>query len=138
MSATAIAAAPWCRPNSESPLITPPMPIPIAPPTRSSPSHTSMLCAQPWSCNWVSEPSSASVSQRGSRPARQASATWPNAALAVVLSPSWRSRFLTLRPRCTPSAPITGLGSGDHQAAQYGSSRSSPTMAIVPAATWSS
>ena len=47
MSATAIAAAPGRRPNSESPLSTPPMPMPSAPPTRSSSSHTSMLCAQP-------------------------------------------------------------------------------------------
>jgi hypothetical protein len=36
--------------------MTPPMPIPIAPPTRVSPSHTSMLCAQPPTCcswTWV-------------------------------------------------------------------------------------
>jgi len=114
------------------------MPMPIAPPTRSPSSHTSMLWAQPFPCSSRSEPSSSSVSQRGSRPARQASATWLNAMLAVVVSPSRRSRFLTLRPRCTPPGPISGRGSGDHQATAYGSPASSPTTAIVPAATWSS
>ncbi|HEX3716185.1 MAG TPA: hypothetical protein VHV09_25560 [Trebonia sp.] len=116
MSATATAAAPSCRPNSESPLISPPNPIPIAPPTSSPSSHTSMLCAQPDRCSSVSEPSSSSVSQRGSRPSRQASATSPNSASAVVVSPPRRSRLRTLRPRCTLSTPTVSRGSGDHQA----------------------
>ena len=115
--------------------MTRPMPIPIAPPTRSPSSHTSMLCAQPSACSSVRVRSSVSVSQRGSRPVRHSSATWPNLALAVVRTSLRLSHFLVLRPRWTWPTLITGLGSGDHHATQYGSSRPLPTRPIVPSAT---
>jgi hypothetical protein len=76
------------------------------------------------------------VSQRGSRPARHSSATRPNAASAVVRRSWRRSSLRTFRPRWTPPVLITGRGSGDHQATQYGSPP--PTTAIVPSATRSS
>ncbi len=118
--------------------MTPPMPIPIAPPARVSPSHTSMLCAQPSACSSARVRRSVSVSQRGSRPVRHSSATRPNTVSAVVLMSSRRSCFLTFRPRWTWPALITGLGSGDHHATRYGSPSQLPTRAIVPSATRSS
>ncbi len=138
MSATATRAAPGRRANSESPLMMPPMPTPIAPPTSSPSSQTSMLWAQPSRCSLVSEDVSESVSQRGSRPARHSSATWAKRVLAVVHSPPRRSCLRRLRPRWTWPTPITGRGSGDHHATQYGSESCRPTMAIVPSATRSS
>jgi hypothetical protein len=136
MSATAIAAAPGSRLYSESPLMMPSMPIPIAPPITSSPRHTSMLCAQPCSCSLSRLSSSVSVSQRGSRSARHSSATRSNLASAVVVSSPRRSCLRRLRPTCTSSTPSTGRWSGDHHATQYGSS--SPTSPMVPSATSSS
>jgi hypothetical protein len=135
MSATAILAASGRRLNIESPLITWPMPTPNAPPTRSSPCHTSMLCAQPSACSATMLCSSVSVSQRVWRPARHRSATVANEVSAVVRRSPRRSCFLTLRPRWTWPTAITGLGSGDHQATQYGSWPAFPTRLTRPAAT---